>query len=114
MFTLADSFASLESQTTAWDEAEAPGTVTLNGTPYQCSVDVGSIKPDWDEKTMTTRMVQTATVRIRRSLLAECPSSAVRVVFRGLEWFIDGLGEQSDSARVWELRIKRIITKSAS
>lgn len=112
--TLASSFASLESQTLDWDDADAPATATINGVDYACSGDVGKIMPQWDEKTMTTRMVQRATLRIRRSLLTTCPTTAVRVVFRGLEWFVESLGEQSDTALVWEIVIKRIITKAAT
>jgi len=110
---LAASFASLEAQTTAWDEAEAPANVTLNGAVYAAAADVGRITPEWDEKTMTTRQVQTATVRIRRTLLPVCPSTSVRVGLKGLEWFITAISEQSETALVWQLHLKRIITRTS-
>jgi hypothetical protein len=113
-FTFADSFALLESQTADWDQADAPGTVKINGTDYACSLDVGSIKPQWNDKTMTTHMVQLATARIRRTLLAACPALGAKVIARGLEWFIESLGEQDDAAIVWSLHLKRVVTKSAS
>lgn len=111
--SLASSFAALEAQTTAWDEAEVPATVSIHGTDYACAADVGRISPEWDEKTMTTRQVQTATVRVRRALLADCPSVSARVVLRGLEWFVTALGEQSDTALVWQLHLKRVVTRAA-
>lgn len=109
---LAGSFDALESQTADWDEAEVPATVTISGEDYACAADVGRVMPEWDDKTMTTRQVQMATVRIRRTLLATCPSTSVRVKLSGLEWFVTGLGEQSPTSKVWQLQLKRVITKA--
>ena len=111
--SLASSFDALEAQTTAWDEAEVPGTVRINGEDYACALDVGAIKPEWNERTMSTQMVQTAVARIRRALLATCPTMGLKVKARGLEWFIERQGEQSESALVWALHLKRVVSKSA-
>ena len=90
------------------------GTVKINGTDYDCALHVGTVKPDWDDKTGATKMVQTAVARIPRALLEACPSISARVIARGLEWFIESLGEQSTDALVWQLHLKRIITKASS
>lgn len=112
--TLASSFAALEAQTAAWDEAEAPATVKLNGIEYVCAADIGRITPEFDPSTGETKTIQRATLRLRRSLLATCPTLAARVSFNRLEWFIEELGGQAPDSPVWVLQIKRMITKTAS
>lgn len=86
-------------------------TITIGSVDYDCATVVGSIKPEQDLKTMSTRNVQHATVEILKSLLATCPSAGAKIKFHSLEWFIEGLGGQDNGSLVWKLKLKRIITK---
>lgn len=87
-------------------------TVTVGSVEYDCAAVVGSIKPEQDLKTMSTRNVQHATVEILKTGLSTCPSASAKVRFHGIEWFIEGLGGQDNGSLVWKLKLKRIITKA--
>jgi len=76
-------------------EQAHPGTITINGVDYACSIRKSEIEPDLDEKTMTTQMLQRAQVRVLRSLLPACPPASQRVICDGLEWMIEARGAQS-------------------
>lgn len=95
-------------------ENQDPGTLTINGREFTCSVIKSDIRPDFDTLTMVTSTIQTAVVHVRRSLLPQCPGTGARMILDGLEWFVDALGEQNVNDVTWKLSLKRTITKAAS
>lgn len=90
------------------------GTVTIGGREFACSAIKSDIRPETNPETMVTSTIQTAVVHVRRSLLPQCPGTGARIVFDGLEWFVEALGEQNAADVTWKLSLKRTITKAAS
>ena len=95
-------------------ENQDPGTLTINGREFTCSVIKSDIRPETDPLTMVTSTIQTAVVHVRRSLLPQCPGTGARMLLDGLEWFVEALGEQNTTDVTWKLSLKRTITKAAS
>ena len=88
-------------------------TVTIAGIPYACAAVTSEITPELDQITLTERQVQTAVIRIRRTLLPIAPAGSTKVILSGLEWFITSIGSQDANGHIWQIKIKRIIRKTA-
>jgi hypothetical protein len=110
--TLAQSSLNLDRQATLWDEALDPLTITIGSLSYSASGTVGPIRPEMDEKTMTYRQVQRASVEVRRAMLVECPAGSTLVTMSGLKWKIEELGQQQPGALVWRLSLRRDVSMS--
>lgn len=105
MILLAQSFALLENQAAAWDEAEAPGAITIAGTSYVCARFLSPVRNELTESGW--RRVQTAVVLVRKNLLATCPTYDSTITMDSLSWFLVEAGGQDAEQPAWKLTIKR-------